>query len=179
MKPDGAKITLIVFGSDNGGPVAADNAPLHGRKNTVYEGGTRSPGVVAWPGHVKAGSTITEMLHVVDFYPTFLTLAGVPIDVKHQKLPLDGRNILPTLTSGKPSPHQELLLNTAPSGGALRVGDWKIVVHKAKQELYNLREDPNEAADLAATQPQKLQEMNARYNAYARQAVLPRVLRLK
>jgi len=168
------KNTLIVFSSDNGGPVVGDNAPLHGKKNTVYEGGVRSSGVVAWPDHVKPNSIINEPLHITDFFPTFLNIAGASLDAKHQKLSLDGRDILSVLTAGKPSPHQEILLNTAPINGALRVGDWKIVVHKEAQELYNLRNDPNETIDLAITQPEKLKELRARYDFYAKQAVPPK-----
>jgi arylsulfatase A-like enzyme len=75
--------TLIAFASDNGGPNANDNAPLRGRKGTVYEGGVRSSGVVSRPRHVKPGAAINEPLHIVDFYPTFLGLTGASLDSRH------------------------------------------------------------------------------------------------
>jgi len=195
------KNTLIFFSSDNGGPApgrVTDNGPLRAGKGTVYEGGTRVCACVAWEGHVKPGSTIAAPLHIVDWYPTLLKLAGASLE---QKLPLDGRDILPVLTQGKPSPHEEILLNTTPRGGALRVGDWKIVVtgvngsgdqdqgspapakRKRKRaakksqvpgvEVFNLTQDLSEKNNLAAEQPEKLKELRTRYNAIARQAAAP------
>ena len=64
-------------------------------------------------------------------------------------------------------------MNITPVNGGLRVGDWKIIVHKKVQELYNLHEDPNETNNLAATQPEKLKEMRDHYDTYAKQAVPP------
>ncbi len=132
--------TLIFFSSDNGGPNpgrVTSNGPLRAGKGTVYEGGTRVCACVAWPGHIKPGTVIAQPFHMVDWYPTLLKLAGASLD---QKLPLDGRDILPVLTQGKASPHDEILLNTTPRGGAIRIGDWKLVVngaadtHEADQE---------------------------------------------
>lgn len=175
--------TLIIFASDNGGEEpgkVSSNRPLRGGKYTLYEGGVRVCAAAAWPGHIKAGSTISEPIHMVDWYPTLLKLAGASLD---QKLPLDGLDIWPTLTEGKPSPHEEILLNAEPKRGAVRVGDWKLVINGAdarsrkagpRVELFNLAEDPNEKRNLAAEQPEKLQALRARYEALAAQAVPPR-----
>ncbi len=65
---------------------------------------------------------------MVDWYPTLLGLAGVTLE---QKLPLDGRNAWETISAGKPSPHQEILLNAESSRGAIRMGDWKLVLNGA------------------------------------------------
>ncbi len=105
---------LFVFCSDNGGPqpgVVTDNGKFRAGKGTLYEGGTRGAACVAWDGHIKAGSTITEPLRMVDWYPTLLKLCGGKAE---QKLPLDGLDIWPTLTEGKPSPHKAILINTTP-----------------------------------------------------------------
>ena len=75
--------TLIFFSSDNGGPNpgrVTSNGPLRAGKGTVYEGGTRVCACVAWPGHIKAGSAIAQPLHMVDWYPTLLKLAGASLD---------------------------------------------------------------------------------------------------
>jgi len=194
--------TLILFSSDNGGPNpgrVTDNGPLRAGKGTVYEGGTRVCACVAWPGHIKAGTSIAQPFHIVDCYPTFLKLAGASLD---QELPLDGRDILPALTQGKPSPHDEILLNTTPGGGAIRVGDWKLVLNdlngtggqrdkasaptkrKKKRraarknppppvELFNLAQDLSEKNNLAADHPEKVKELRARYDALAQQAAKP------
>ena len=178
--------TLIIFASDNGGEEpgkVASNLPLRGGKYTLYEGGVRVCAAAAWPGHIKPRVTISEPIHMVDWYPTLLKLAGASLD---QKLPLDGLDIWPTLTAGKPSPHEEILLNAEPKRGAIRVGEWKLIVNggaaggsgnkKSGQqvELFNLTEDPNEKRNLAAEQPEKMQALLTRYKALAAQAVPPR-----
>jgi arylsulfatase A-like enzyme len=192
------KNTLIFFSSDNGGPApghVTDNGPLRAGKGSVYEGGTRVCACVAWQGHIKVGSAITQPLHMVDWYPTLLGLAGASLD---QKLPLDGRDMLATLTLGAPSPNDQILLNTTPHGGALRVGDWKLVLNgavgtgeddetpapaarkkgkkqqRAAVELFNLAQDLSEKHNLAAEQPEKVKELRARYDVLAKQAVTPR-----
>jgi arylsulfatase A-like enzyme len=183
--------TLFVFSSDNGGPrpgVVTDNGPYRAGKGTVYEGGVRAAAFATWDGHIKPGSTITEPLHMVDWYPTLLKLCGAKPE---QKLPVDGRDLWPTLTQGKPSPHDVILLNTTPRGGAIRAGDWKLVVtdgiddpdgnppkKKAATtepvELFNLKDDPYEKTNLAAKQPEKVKELRARLDAFAKQAVAPK-----
>lgn len=175
--------TLIIFASDNGGDEpgkVACNSPLRGGKYTLYEGGVRVCAAAAWPGQIKPGSAISEPIHMVDWYPTLLKLAGVSLD---QKLPLDGLDIWPVITQGKPSPHAEILLNAESNGGAIRMGDWKLIINRAatgsrkagqRVELFNLAEDPNEKRNLAVEQPEKVKTLRARYEALAAQAVPPR-----
>jgi arylsulfatase A-like enzyme len=183
------KDTLFIFSSDNGGPqpgVVTDNGKLRAGKGTVYEGGVRACACAAWDGHIKPGTATNEPLHMVDWYPTLLKLAGAKPD---QKLPLDGLDLWPTLIEGRPSPHKEILLNAAPAGGAVRVGDWKLVINGGRQngdnpvpkkagpekvELFNLAGDVSESKNLAAEQPEKVKELRARYDAYLKEAVPPR-----
>ena len=120
---------MVVFSSDNGGPNPGrltSNGPSRAGKATIYEGGVRVCAFAAWPGHIPAGKTIGEPLHMVDWYPTLVKLAGGTLE---QKLPLDGRNIWPVLTENARSPHDAILLNSTPSHGAIRVGDWKLVLN--------------------------------------------------
>ena len=192
--------TLIVFSSDNGGMPPGRNLPYRAFKSSLYEGGIRSPALAAWPGHIKPGTVITEPLHIVDLYPTFVKAAGGILD---QKLPLDGRDLMPVLTEGQPSPHVDILLNAVTkSDGAIRMGDWKLILNgndgvtpghnletgertnkgkkepkaqrtEMKTELFNLRDDPGETKDLAAARPEKVKEMRARLDAYFKAAVPP------
>jgi arylsulfatase A-like enzyme len=185
------KDTLFVFCSDNGGPqpgVVTDNGKLRAGKATAYEGGVRVCACAVWDGHIKPGGAINEPLHMVDWYPTLLTLAGAKLE---QKLPLDGRNAWPTLAEDKPTPHQEILLNATPGGGAIRMGDWKLVINGARQdgdnpvpkkkagpetvELFNLADDLSESKNLAAANPDKVKELRARYDLYLKEAVPPKV----
>ncbi len=184
------KNTLFVFSSDNGGPqpgVVTDNGKYRAGKGTLYEGGVRVAAFATWDGHIKPGSTVTEPLHIVDWYPTLLKLCGAKAE---QKLAIDGRDLWPTLTQDKPSPHDAILLNTTPTGGAIRVGDWKLVVRKGADdldggtvknpdkhsvELFNLRDDPYEKTNLADKQPDRLKDLQGRLAVFAKQAVPPKV----
>jgi arylsulfatase A-like enzyme len=181
--------TLFIFSSDNGGPqphVVTDNGKYRAGKGTLYEGGVRVAACAAWDGHIKAGSTITEPLHMVDWYPTLLKLGGAK---NEQKLAVDGRDIWPTLTEGKPSPHDSILLNTTPNTGAIRAGDWKIIVSvgvdnidggatkvhdKEMIELFNLKDDPYEKTNLAEKNGEKAAELKAILAGYAKQAMPPK-----
>ena len=195
--------TLFIFSSDNGGPrpgVITSNGPLRAGKGTLYEGGVHTCAFVAWDGHIKPGISVPAVAHMVDWYPTLLKLTGVSLK---QGLPLDGRDIWPCITDGKPSPHEELLLNAGPNAGAIRVGDWKLVINgqnpdseeeggakaakkagkgKGKQrgageqqvELFNLVDDLSEKKNLAAEMPEKVKSLRARYDFYAKQAVPPK-----
>ena len=121
--------TLIVWSSDNGGPSpgrVTSNGALRAGKGTLYEGGVRVCAFATWDGHIKPGSTVDAPLHMVDWYPTLARLAGASIA---QKLPLDGRDAWSTITEGAPSPHDAILLNTTPTSGAIRMGDWKLVLN--------------------------------------------------
>jgi arylsulfatase A-like enzyme len=165
--------TLFVFSSDNGGPTgknqAALNDPFRAGKGTLYEGGVRVNAFAMWPGRIRP-SVVNEMLHIVDWYPTLLQLAGAGLD---QKLPIDGKEAWSTIADGKPSPRDEILHNVEPDRGALRKGPWKLVSH-GKQELFNIAEDPYEKTDLSAKEPEKLKELADRLAAYAREAVPPK-----
>jgi arylsulfatase A-like enzyme len=186
------KNTLFVFTSDNGGPqpgTVTSNGNLRAGKGTVYEGGVRVAACACWDGQIKAGTTVGQPVHIVDWYPTLVNLAGAKLE---QKLPLDGMDVWATLTEGKPSPHKEILINAAPGGGAIRMGDWKLVVHsggddpdgqpaakKKKtpmtgEELYNLADDRSEKKNLAKEMPEKVKELRARYDFYAKEAVPPK-----
>ncbi len=196
------KNTLIFFCSDNGGPspgVVTSNGPLRAGKATLYEGGVRVPAVAVWDGKIKAGSVVDAALHMVDWYPTLLKLAGVSLA---QKNPLDGRDAWPAITQGAATPHEDILHNITATGGAVRMGDWKLIVNgnaadgdgegdgsavaagkkAAKRaakaaatgslvELFNIRSDPYEKTNLAAQQPEKTKELRARLDAYAKAAV--------
>ena len=199
------KNTLFIFSSDNGGMPSkgalsqiASNGSLRGGKSTLYEGGVRVPAFATWDGHIPSGSVVTEPLHIVDWYPTLLKLAGASLD---QKLPLDGRDAWPTIAQGKPSPHDAIFLNNVGREGAIRMGNWKLVRNgkdvfdeesdsgagkKASKEdknakrdasdtyeLFNLAEDPYEKNNLAGSFPEKVQELCARLDVYAKEALPP------
>lgn len=184
--------TLVVFSSDNGGPapgVVTSNGELRAGKGTHYEGGVRVAAFANWPGVIPAGSKIDEPLHMVDWYPTLLRVAGATVD---QKLPLDGRDIWPTFVEGKPTPHEHLLINATPVSGAIRAGDWKLVVNGAlanagfdgqrsevvsgdpRLELFDLSQDISETTNLASRFPDRANELLAIFRQYQREATPPK-----
>ncbi len=187
-----ARNTLIAFSSDNGGPLnlGATNGPLRAGKGTLYEGGVRVSAFANFPDKIKPGTVVAQPLHMVDWYPTLLKLASAGWD---QKLPLDGKDAWPTIAEGKPSPHEEILLNIAPSNGAIRAGNWKLVwggnrgddpdgkakgkkakAAAASVELFDLARDPNEKTNLADQQPAEVAELRARLESYAKTALPPK-----
>jgi arylsulfatase A-like enzyme len=68
--------TLIVFSSDNGGPRPGTNTPLRDYKGSIHEGGVRAAAFANWPGKIPAGQRIREPMHIIDWYPTMVKLAG-------------------------------------------------------------------------------------------------------
>ena len=137
--------TLVFYSTDNGPhmntwPDAA-MTPFRGEKNTNWEGGWRVPAMVRWPGRIEAGSVSNQIMHHMDWLPTFLAAAGVP-DVKEQlmtdgveaigreyRVHLDGYNFLPYLTGeAEAAPRREVLYFSDDGDlTALRYADWKLV----------------------------------------------------
>jgi arylsulfatase A-like enzyme len=188
--------TLIVFSSDNGGPPPGDNTPLRDHKGTIYEGGTRAAAFATWPGHIPAEQRLRQPMHMVDWYPTLIKLAGGSLE---QKLPVDGLDVWPMLTKGAPSPHDAILSvsSQGPTRAAVRMGDWKLIVSgnadadsgeddgatKAKKKgkaaagkyaavaLYDLAADPSESKNLAEGQPERVKAMRSRLAELLKDAV--------
>ncbi|MCM2309969.1 MAG: sulfatase-like hydrolase/transferase [Steroidobacteraceae bacterium] len=183
--------TLIVFQSDNGGPrsakftgevdmskstIPADNGPYRDGKASLYEGGTRVVALANWPGRIPAGSVVNQPVHVVDMFPTLTRLAGVGAG---NGKPLDGVDVWPAMSKGKPTPRTEVVYDIEPFRAAVRQGDWKLVWHAtlpSRVELFNLANDPGEQHDLAAQQPEKVAALKQRIEALSREAVAPLIM---
>lgn len=135
--------TLLIVTTDNGGipPAGGYNWPLRGHKGSLWEGGLRGVGFVHGKMLKKTGVKCAELLHVTDWYPTLLYLAGLT-EGDSTVPPLDGFNIWQTISEGAPSPRTEILHNIdlAPSnnnlrdidggydGIAIRVNDMKLLM---------------------------------------------------
>ena len=177
--------TLIFFSSDNGGiPRLGSNGPLREGKSTLYEGGIRVVAMMAWDGKLESGSIVEEPLHMVDLYPTLLKLAGAKVD---QKNPLDGKDAWPTIAEGKKTPHDHILLNVTPFGGAIRMGDWKLVHNGAATanatsvmgpetwELFNLNQDPSETTNLVLKNSRIFRRLKSQLDRFEVEAVPPHI----
>ena len=156
--------TVVVFTSDNGGLATAEgsptcNAPLAEGKGWMYEGGTREPLLVRWPGRVAAGSTCPAPVSSPDFYQTLLEIAGLDaIPTQH----CDGVSLAPllcgeTFDRGPVFWHYPHYGNQGGTpGSSVRQGDYKLIefFEDGRLELYNLREDISEDRDLSEIEPE-------------------------
>ncbi len=140
--------TLVIFTSDNGGPLnqGADNTPLRGSKGSTLEGGIRVCTIAWWPGKIAAGSQTNAITAHMDWLPTFGTLARCK---SIGELKLDGKDISPVLLGQKDATgHDVFFYYSGFNLQAVRSGPWKL--HLGKSELYNLDDDIGEAKNIAA-----------------------------
>lgn len=174
--------TLIIFSSDNGGVGSyhsiglskngiTSNAPLKGGKGSLYEGGIRDPYIFRWKGKIVAGRTTATPIHAVDFYPTVVELAGATAP-KDQ--PADGVSYVSILTGAAEKLDRTDLFwhfpgylgagkdewRTTPVS-VVRSGDWKLLefLEDGHRELYNLAVDIGEQRDLAASEPERVEQL--------------------
>jgi arylsulfatase len=176
--------TIVFYSTDNGPhmntwPDAA-MTPFRGEKNTNWEGGWRVPAMVRWPGHIKAGTWSNEIMHHMDWLPTFLAAAG-DAGIKEKlmkghkaigrkyKVHLDGYNFLPYLTGKEDEGPRNEIFYFSDDGDltALRYQDWKVIFMEQRVEatlqawaepfvplrvplIFNLRRDPYERSQITS-----------------------------
>lgn len=175
--------TLVFFISDNGGPTmpgvtrnGARNDPFRGSKRTTLEGGIRVPFVITWPGRLKPGVFDHPVIQL-DLHATALAAAGV---TPRPDWKLEGINLLPFLTGEKTAPPHDALYWRFGDQMAIRMGDFKLVRYDRNADtltgarnqgvtparLYNLRSDPGESKDLSAELPDRVKELQAKWDAW-------------
>lgn len=154
--------TIVFYSTDNGPhmntwPDAA-MTPFRGEKNTNWEGGFRVPAFIRWPGKIEAGSYTNEIVHHMDWLPTFAAIAGKD-DIKENlldgyrsgemnrryKVHLDGYNILPLLSGETTESPRKEIFYFSDDGDltALRYGDWKaIFMEQRAEETFQAWREP-------------------------------------
>ena len=162
--------TIVVFTSDNGGLATSEgsptcNAPLSEGKGWMYEGGTREPLFIRWPGRIQPGSACNVPVTSPDFYPTLLEAAGMEaIPDKH----VDGVSLVPLLEGGASLDRDAIFWHYphyanqgGTPGSSVRTGDHKLIefFEDGRIELYDLVNDPGEHRDLSRERPQLASEM--------------------
>lgn len=178
--------TVLIFSSDNGGVGGyqregirkendtTDNAPLRSGKGSLYEGGTRVPFIVRWPGVTPAGTTNDVPAIHVDVFPTLLEIAGAAAPTTQT---LDGESLVPLFRSADGTLKRDAIYQHFPGYlgagqntwrttpvGLIEVGDWKLMefFEDGRLELYNLADDIGESRNLASTMPDKARELHNR-----------------
>ncbi len=188
--------TVLIFTSDNGGVGGyvregikesgdvTDNTPLRSGKGSLYEGGTRDPFIVRWPGVAKPGSSCSVPTIHVDIFPTLLEIAAAP---KPQQT-LDGESMVKLFRSADGKLEREAIFQHFPGYlGAgtntwrttpvslIQVGPWKLMefLEDGSLELYNLDDDIGESKNLAMQLPEKTQELHQRLAAWRTEVHAP------
>lgn len=156
---------------------SACNTPFRFWKKESFEGGAHTPFIVHWPKGLKAtGEQTNQIGHVMDVMPTCMALAGAtyPKELNGESIAaIEGESLLPIL-NGKERQAHEALYFEHEGGRAIRQGEWKLVALAFQPwELYNMADDPTEMHNLADQMPEKVQEMNALWQAWAERVNVP------
>jgi arylsulfatase A-like enzyme len=194
--------TAIIFASDNGGNRyngiietdingveytvnPTDNAPLRGGKATMWEGGIRVPTTFYWPGVTPPDGAVSDaVIQTTDFYPTILSLLGIP---RPDGYPIDGIDFSAALRGEewqRPGgmityfPHTKTVPDWLPPSVSIIEGDWKLirVFHYGENPeehqylLFNLKDDLGEKVNLAARDPERVRAMDAEIDEFLRAA---------
>ncbi len=181
--------TFIVFASDNGGVFNTTKQwPLRAGKGSYYEGGIRIPMFVVWPGNVASGNTTDQAVSNIDFYPTFLEVAGIE---KPSGKILDGTSLMPVLKGGQLAERPlfwhfpiyleggnketgDTIFRTRP-GSVVEWKGWKLheYFEDGHLELYNLGAEIDEKKNLNSTYPEKTSEMHEQLEHWRDQVKAP------
>ena len=169
--------TIIVFSSDNGGAgyigIPEVNQPYRGWKITLFEGGIRVPLFMKWPGVIQPGTVVDEPVAHIDMMPTLAAVAGAPLPAGVE---IDGQNLLPLATGadGFSRPGDAIFWSSG-YYKVVRAGGWKLQVNERQKKswLFNLNTDPTEQTNLAASEPEKLAELQALIDAHWKDARAP------
>lgn len=143
--------TIVIFTNDNGGERYSDNGGLTNAKGSLWEGGIRVPAFVKWPGNIKAGIVIQQVVITMDWSATILSAGGAKA---HKDFPLDGIDLMPMLTGKQKNTDRTIHWRTYQRNKqkAIRSGDWKYVQDEKGEYLFNLIADPAEKNDLKSQQ---------------------------
>ena len=193
--------TVLIFTSDNGGVGGytregikksgdtTDNAPLRSGKGSLYEGGTRVPFIVRWPGVTQAGSSCDVPTIHVDVFPT---LAEIGKAAAPEGQPLDGESLAPLFRDPAASLKREAIYQHFPGYlgagadtwrttpvGLIQSGEWKLMefFEDGRLELYNLKEDIGESKNLATEMLDKAKELHAKMIAWRESVKAPMPLK--
>jgi arylsulfatase A-like enzyme len=176
--------TLVFFQSDNGPSRETRNwlngrtepyygggtCSLKGHKFSLFDGGIKSPAIVSWPARIPAGTGVHGLGLAMDVFPTVLAAAGGDVG----RYELDGRDVLPMIAEGAPSPHGDVFWEMGRQT-AVRRGQWKLVLNGQIVEsdrtqrsigstedamfLADIEADPGETRNLVRERPDLVRDL--------------------
>lgn len=178
--------TIIIFTSDNGGNMydvlgqvhPTSNFPMRAGKATMYEGGTRVPTIIIWPGLSQPNTQTNQPIQSVDFFPTLLNALSIDWPDSHF---IDGQDFSPILkgetSTNRPLvtyyPFQPRIPEWLPPSASVILDNWKLIrsFHYGRidghlDQLYNLGSDPFEQHELSELYPQKVFELGSVLDDY-------------
>ena len=155
--------TVIIFTSDNGGERFSKMWPLRGGKGELWEGGTRVPLIVSWPGRIGANTVSRQVAVSMDFLPTMAALAGIVTDPSY---PPDGIDLSPQLFGAPPVARTIFWMTPGERLAALSY-PWKFLRNGTLEYLYNLDEDPSEHANFRNRNSAVFDDLKVRTTAWS------------
>jgi len=155
-----------------------ENTPFRRYKHFEHEGGISSPFIVHWPAGIPAKNELRDQqAHLIDIMTTCVEVSGAQYPSQfngHDIHPMDGRSLVPAFAN---QPIQRDAIYWEHEGNAAVLqGDWKLVRFRwnGVWELYNIKADRTEQHDLSAAQPEKVKQLSAMWNDWAKKDdVLP------
>ena len=148
--------TLIVLWSDHG---YAFGEKEHFAKNTLWERSTHVPFIMVVPGVTQPGGRTSRPVDLTCLYPTLTRLCGLPVPDG-----LDGADISPLLKDPDMPWTRPAIIDFLSGNTAIRTEQWRYIRYdegRAGEELYNLRDDPEEWRNLIDELPEKANELKA------------------
>ncbi|VAW14280.1 hypothetical protein MNBD_BACTEROID01-409, partial [hydrothermal vent metagenome] len=171
--------TLIIYVSDNGGPLGiyANNYPLAGGKYTLHEGGLKVPMIFSWKGEIGEGQVVENVISTMDILPTICDYTGAKIPDN-----IDGLSIKELLNGKNPQLKNDTLVWDTGFEQAVRVGKWKLKIVSdeaatryennglvAGRFLYDLEKDVGETTNVAGMYPDKFEALKKVYENWKNQ----------
>ncbi len=150
------------------------NTPFREYKHWVHEGGIATPLIAHWPKGIRRRGAIEHQPgQVIDLMATCVELAGATYPTEHEGnriRPLEGTSLVPVFAGG--AIRREALYWEHEGNRAIRIGKWKLVAKgpAGPWELYDMDDDRTETRDLAAGHPERVADMAAKWEAWARRA---------
>lgn len=141
------------------------SGPLRGYKHTTWEGGTRVPAMISWPGHIKSGQVSSALVTNMDIFRTFLNIGEGDLP----NYQLDGYNMMPFFTGKVSKSPRKTYAYFIGDLLALRIGNWKLKVGEhGNYQLFNLWQDVGENYNRALEKPKLVKKMKMKMDSVAR-----------